>query len=217
MPLPPGTRPRLNSSRSPQTLERACCLKKTCQWPTSRLIPGDHPCPSPEVSHRNAHGCPSPHETSALLVHSVPFRLVKEPLSPRVSMLPWKNMPVANVATHPGELTHASCLTLPIKRHTDAPSPMQRVPFLGFLWAYRTGHGRPTGNTHFSLEYGMDAVIPTEIGLPMIRTAVQGQKDENLELERNLNWANEVRENASIRMVTYQQRAAAHYNCKARP
>ena len=51
----------------------------------------------------------------------------------------------------------------------------------------------------------------------MIRTAVQGQKDGNLELERNLNWADEVRENASIRMVAYQQRAAAHYNCKARP
>ena len=92
---------------------------------------------------------------------------------------------------------------------------MQELP--GVLWAYRTTPGLPTGNTPFALAYGMDAVIPTEIGLPMIRTAVQGQKDENLELERNLNWANEVRENASIRMVTYQQRAAAHYNCKARP
>ena len=183
----PGTRPRLDSSRSPQTLERACCLKKTCQWPTSRLIPRDHPCPSPEVSHRKAHRCPSPHATSALPVHSTPFRLVEEPSSPRASMLPWKNMLVAKVSTHPGELTHASCPTLPIKKHTDALSPMQRVLFLGVLWAYRTDPGRPTGNTYFALEYGMNAVIPTEIGLPMIRTAVQGQKDENLELERKLN------------------------------
>ncbi|RVW90981.1 Pro-Pol polyprotein [Vitis vinifera] len=40
----------------------------------------------------------------------------------------------------------------------------------GVLWAYRTTPGRPIGNTPFALAYGMDAVIPTEIGLPTIRT-----------------------------------------------
>ena len=34
--------------------------KKTCQWPTSRLTPGAHPCPPLDVAHRKAHGCPSP-------------------------------------------------------------------------------------------------------------------------------------------------------------
>ena len=43
---------------------------------------------------------------------------------------------------------------------------------LGVLWAYRTTPERPTGNTPFTLAYNMDAVIPTEIGLPMLRTAV---------------------------------------------
>ena len=38
-----------------------------------------------------------------------------------------------------------------------------------------------------------------------------------MELGRNLDWADEVRESASIRMADYQQRAAAHYNHKARP
>ena len=32
-----------------------------------------------------------------------------------------------------------------------------------------------------------------------------------------MDWADEVRETASIRMADYQQRAAAHYNRKARP
>ena len=32
-----------------------------------------------------------------------------------------------------------------------------------------------------------------------------------------MDWADEVRETASIRMTDYQQRAAAHYNRKARP
>nr|CAN77128.1 hypothetical protein VITISV_003359 [Vitis vinifera] len=73
--------------------------------------------------------------------------------------------------------------------------------------AYRTTPGRPTGNTPFALTYGMDAVIPTEIGIPTIR----------IEAGRNLDWVDEVRESASIRVADYQQRAAAHYNRKARP
>ena len=52
----------------------------------------------------------------------------------------------------------------------------------------------------------MDAIIPTEIGLPTIRTEAGKQDDANAELGRNLDWANEVREDAS-----------AHYNRKVRP
>nr|CAN66354.1 hypothetical protein VITISV_004958 [Vitis vinifera] len=87
----------------------------------------------------------------------------------------------------------------------------------GVLWAYRTTPGRPTGNTPFALTYGMDAVIPTEIGLPTTRTDAAKQKDANMELGRNLDWADEVRESAAIRMADYQQRASAHYNRKVRP
>ena len=92
---------------------------------------------------------------------------------------------------------------------------MEELP--GVLWAYRTTPGRPTGNTPFAIAYDMDAVIPTEIGLPTIRTVIRGQNDESMELGKNLDWADEVRENASIRMPDYQQRAVAHYNRKARP
>ena len=72
-------------------------------------------------------------------------------------------------------------------------------------------------NTHFALAYRIDAIIPTEIGLPTTWTAVQGQRDEDQELGRNLDWAYEVRESASIWMAAYQQRATAHYNRKAQP
>ena len=44
----------------------------------------------------------------------------------------------------------------------------------GILRAYRTTPRRPTGNTPFALAYGMDAIIPTEIGLPIIRTDARG-------------------------------------------
>nr|CAN74249.1 hypothetical protein VITISV_035574 [Vitis vinifera] len=87
----------------------------------------------------------------------------------------------------------------------------------GVLWAYRTTLGWPIGNTPFALAYGMDVVILIEIGLPTIRTEAGSQDDANAELGRNLDWTDEVRETASIRMVDYQQRAAAHYNRKVRP
>ena len=76
---------------------------------------------------------------------------------------------------------------------------MEKLP--GVLWAYRTTPGRPIGNTPFALAYGMDPVIPTEIGLPTTRTEVGQQDDANEELGKNLDWANEIRETASIRMA----------------
>ncbi|RVW59562.1 Gypsy retrotransposon integrase-like protein 1 [Vitis vinifera] len=114
------------------------------------------------------------------------------------------------------EATNKTLITVLKKRLEQAKGKwVEELP--GVLWAYRTTPGRPTGNTPFALTYGMDTIIPTEIGLPTIRTETGRQGDANAELGRNLNWADEVRESASIRMVDYQQRATAHYNRKARP
>ena len=84
----------------------------------------------------------------------------------------------------------------------------------GVLWDYRTIPRRPTGNTPFALAYEINAVIPTEISIPIARTAVQGQRDEGQELERHLDWANKVRESVTIRMTSYHQRVVAYYNQK---
>ena len=62
----------------------------------------------------------------------------------------------------------------------------------GVLWTYKMTPGRPTWTTPFALVYGMDAVIPTEIGMPTTRTTIQGQRDEKQELERQLDWVDEV-------------------------
>ena len=68
------------------------------------------------------------------------------------------------------------------------------------LWAYQTTPGWPTGTTPFAFAYGMKVVIPIEIGMSIAKTVVQGQRDENHELERHLDWADEVRGNAAIHM-----------------
>ena len=62
----------------------------------------------------------------------------------------------------------------------------------------------------------MDAIIPTEVGRPTTRTTVQGQRDENLELERHLDWADEAKRKVAILMASYLQRAISHYNRKVR-
>ncbi|WKA11779.1 hypothetical protein VitviT2T_029246 [Vitis vinifera] len=85
------------------------------------------------------------------------------------------------------------------------------------LWAYRTTPGRPTGNTPFALTYGTDAVIPTEVDMPTARTAVQGKRNEDEKLAKHLDWTDETREAASIRMAAYQQKVAAYYNRRVRP
>lgn len=92
---------------------------------------------------------------------------------------------------------------------------VEKLP--GVLWAYQTIPRRPTGNTPFALVYGMDAIIPTEIGMLIARTVVQGQRSEEQELTKHLDWTNEIRESGSIRMAAYQQKVAAYYNRKVRP
>nr|CAN64574.1 hypothetical protein VITISV_003431 [Vitis vinifera] len=114
------------------------------------------------------------------------------------------------------EATNKTLITALKKRLEQAKGKwVEELP--GVLWAYRTTPGRPTGNTPFALAYGMNAVIPTEIGLPTIRTETTKKDDANAELGRNLDWADEVRESTAIRMADYQQRASAHYNRKVRP
>ena len=80
---------------------------------------------------------------------------------------------------------------------------------LGVLWAYQTIPGRPTGSIPFALAYGTDAVIPTEVGMPTAQTTVQGQRNEDDELARHLDWADEAREEASIQMAAYQQKVSS--------
>ncbi|RVW29859.1 hypothetical protein CK203_087413 [Vitis vinifera] len=84
------------------------------------------------------------------------------------------------------------------------------------LVGLRTTPGRPTGSTPFALAYGMDAVIPTKIGMPTARTAVQDKRNEDMEHTKHLDWADEIRESESIRMTVYQQMAIAYYNRKVR-
>ena len=64
---------------------------------------------------------------------------------------------------------------------------------LGVLCAYQITLGWLTETSPFALAYGMEAIILTKIGLPTAKIIVQGQKNENQEFKRHLDWAGKVR------------------------
>ena len=80
------------------------------------------------------------------------------------------------------------------------------------LWTYRTTFRQLIRATLFNLAYRMEVVIPIDIGMSITKTTMQGQRNDNEELERQLDWVDEVWGNTAIRMASYHQRAIAHYN-----
>ena len=80
-------------------------------------------------------------------------------------------------------------------------------------WAYRTNPHTATGETLFSLSYGIEAVIPAEIEVPSQRRRICPEDTELNEelLIHQLVMIEEQREKAAIRVQKYQQ-AATLYN-----
>ena len=79
------------------------------------------------------------------------------------------------------------------------------------LWAYKTTSRRPTGVSPFSLAYGMEAIIPTKIGIPTLQTEVPGMANAEA-ISKDLDMADELQEEAAIHIASYQQRMANLYN-----
>ena len=80
------------------------------------------------------------------------------------------------------------------------------------LWAYRTTPRRSTGETPFALAYGMEAVIPLEVGLPTIRTEAFDSGTNESSITKQLDWLDCRRDRAAIRLAQYQQTLAKGYN-----
>ncbi|KAI5317350.1 hypothetical protein L3X38_037057 [Prunus dulcis] len=80
------------------------------------------------------------------------------------------------------------------------------------LWAYPITKRKQTGESPFSLVYGTEVVIPTEIGLPTVRTLVVGSNDYEQQLAHNFDRLEEQREAAALRLANYQNQAANYFN-----
>ena len=91
---------------------------------------------------------------------------------------------------------------------------MDELP--GVLWAYRTTARRSTGISSFTITYGMEAIIPTEIGMPTIRSDMPEQENAELVL-KDLDMVDELRESAAVRIASYQRRLENSYNEQVKP
>ena len=64
------------------------------------------------------------------------------------------------------------------------------------------------------MAFEFKAIIPLEIGLPTIQTKAYDVSHNEKILARDLNLADEIRENGMIRMANYQKQLAKLYNQK---
>ena len=68
----------------------------------------------------------------------------------------------------------------------------------------------------FRLAYGIDAVIPSEIGLTSYRVDSYNKETKEEELRLQLDLVDEVRTAAEQRLARYQNLMAKHYNSNVR-
>ena len=113
------------------------------------------------------------------------------------------------------EASNKSLLTA-LKKRLDSAKGKWVEELPGVLWAYKTTARKPIGISHFALTYEMEAIIPTKIGLPTIRTDTP--KSGNTELVvRELDASDELREAAAIRITFYHRRLENSYNKRVKP
>nr|GEW32955.1 reverse transcriptase domain-containing protein [Tanacetum cinerariifolium] len=84
------------------------------------------------------------------------------------------------------------------------------------LWAHRTMIKSSHGDTPFSLTYGTEAVIPTDIGMPTYRTIAVEVVSNDEELRLNLNLLEERRERAAICEAKAKSKMTKYYNARVR-
>ena len=84
------------------------------------------------------------------------------------------------------------------------------------LWAYKTTAHRSTGINPFAVTYGMEAIIPTEIGMPTIQSDMPEQENTELVI-KDLDTVDELGESAAVRIASYQCRLANSYNKRVKP
>ncbi|GJZ57807.1 reverse transcriptase domain-containing protein [Tanacetum coccineum] len=103
-----------------------------------------------------------------------------------------------------------------IKARLDKRSKdwMEEIPHV--LWAHRTMIKSSNGDTPFSLTYKTEAVIPTEIGMPTLRTVKIDMARNDEALEINLDLLEERREQAAICEARSKAKMEKYYNFKVR-
>ncbi|XP_016192792.1 uncharacterized protein K02A2.6-like [Arachis ipaensis] len=100
-------------------------------------------------------------------------------------------------------------ILLGLKKRLDNKKGAWADELASVLWSYRTTEQSSTGETPFRLMYGVDAMVPVEIGEPSPRLLLKGVEEA---VEKDL--ADEAREMAYLSEIALKQRMALRYNAK---
>ncbi|XP_057756151.1 uncharacterized protein LOC130975360 [Arachis stenosperma] len=100
-------------------------------------------------------------------------------------------------------------ILLGLKKRLDNKKGAWADELASVLWSYRTTEQSSTKETPFRLTYGLDAVIPVEIGEPSPRLLLKGVEEA---VEKDL--IDEAREMAHLTETALKQRMALRYNTK---
>ena len=91
------------------------------------------------------------------------------------------------------------------KRLDDAKGKwVEELPHV--FWTYRTTPRKSTGETPFSMTYGVEAIIPLENGFPTMRTSTFTLDGNDELLKKSLDLVEERRENATVQLAYYQHK-----------
>ncbi|XP_016205999.1 uncharacterized protein LOC107646322 [Arachis ipaensis] len=100
-------------------------------------------------------------------------------------------------------------ILLGLKKRLDNKKGAWADELASVLWSYRTTEQSSTGKTPFLLTYGVDAVIPVEIGEPSPRLLLAGVDEA---VEKDL--VDKTREMTHLSETALKQRIALRYNTK---
>ncbi|KAK3035691.1 hypothetical protein RJ639_032563 [Escallonia herrerae] len=104
-----------------------------------------------------------------------------------------------------------------IKKKLDGVKGLWVDELPKILWAYNTTTRTATGETPFSLSFGMETLIPVEIGLSSLRLTTYDPVQNAEALRANLDLLDEWREQAAMHLVAYQHRVSKFYDQRVRP
>ena len=90
-----------------------------------------------------------------------------------------------------------------LRKRLDGTKGMWAKELPNVLWAYRTTPKRSTGKTPFSLTYGEEAVIPTEVSLYSARVSRFVHAENEELMIKQLDSLEKNRESATIKLVEY--------------
>ena len=97
-----------------------------------------------------------------------------------------------------------------LKKHLNSAKGKWVDELLGVLWAYRTTSWKLTRVSLFILTYGMEAIIPTKIGVPTLRTKIL-EKANTEAIAKDLDMTEKLYEVSTAHIASYQQRIANLY------